>query len=115
MKKIKIDSLSQDKTKFGIKVTFISGKEKYIFYNTKKDGTTTKAFDQFRRFGFNIGDTVEAEVKEEQKKFLDDNKKEVKYTERKIIYFQEAGTARPLTKPVTINIDAEIKSEDLPF
>lgn len=113
MKKIKIDSLSQDKTKFGIKITFISGKEKYIFYNTKKDGTTTKAFDQFRRFGFNIGDTVEAEVKEEQKKFLDDNKKEVKYTERKIIYFKEVENTPVFEKAKEVaNIDDEIV---LPF
>lgn len=119
MKKIKIDGLSQDKVQFGTKVTIVSGKEKYSFFYTKKDGTTTKAFDQFRRLGFSVGDTVEAMTKEEDKSFVvkDGPKKgqTVNYKQRTILYFQEAETVKPLTKPVTTNIDAEIKSEDLPF
>ena len=89
MIKIKIDSVSQDKVEFGTKITLVSGKNKYAFFNTKKDGSQTKAYEQFKKFGFGIGDEVKAEVKEEEKSFTNKEGKDITYTQRTILYFEE--------------------------
>lgn len=90
MKQIKIDSLSQDKVQFGTKITIESDGKKYSFFDTKKDKSFTKAYDQFKRFKFGIGDVVSAEVSEEEKSFVNEAGKNVKYTQRTILYFQES-------------------------
>lgn len=89
MKPIRIDGISQDPTQYGIKVTLVSGKDKYSFFDKKRDGSFTKAMEQFKKYGFLIGQTVQAEVKEEQKQFVNKDGKTVNYTQRTIIYFQE--------------------------
>lgn len=88
-KQIKIDSVSQSSTEYGQKVVLESGKEKYTFFSTKKDGSQTKAYEQFTKYGFKVGDTVSAEVDEEQKTFTNKEGKDIKYVDRKIMYFAE--------------------------
>lgn len=97
MKPIKIDGISQDPTQYGIKVTIISGKDKYSFFDKKRDGSLTKAMEQFKKYGFSIGQTVNAEVKEEQKQFTNKEGKTVNYTQRTIIYFQEVENTPVMT------------------
>ena len=93
MTKIKIDGISQDTVQFGTKITFVSGKDKYSFFNTKKDGGETKAYEQFKKYQFGVGDTVTAEIKEEPKTFTGKDGKSVNYTQRTIIYFEEVENA----------------------
>ena len=119
MIKIKIDGINQDKVEFGTKITFMSGKDKYSFFNTKKDGSNTKAFEQFKKFGFQIGDTVEAEVKEEDKSFINKEGKNVSYKQRTIIFFNEIENMPMVTnspKAEPSDLEARVKKlEDAVF
>ena len=99
MTPINIEALSQDKTEYGLKVTLVDGRKKYVFYNTKKDGSETVAFQQFNQFGFKIGDVVQAEVKEEEKTFNDKKTgKPVTYTDRRIMYFETLNDTTPVVR-----------------
>ena len=86
---LKIDSISQSSVQFGTKTTLECGGKKYSFFDTKKDGGETKAFGQFKKFGYGVGDTIEAEVKEEEKSFTNEAYKVVNYIQRTILYFGE--------------------------
>ncbi len=89
MQKIKIESKEEKAVQFGIQVIFHEGKNKYSFYNTKKDGSFTKAWEQYRKYGFSTGDLINAEVKEEQESFTNEKGKLVNFTRRTILYFNE--------------------------
>lgn len=89
MKTLKIDSVSLHDVPYGKEVVIVSGKDKYQFYNTKKDGNQTKAFEQFSKYKFGIGDVVKVKVGEKAKSFTDPKGKNVNYTERTILYFGE--------------------------
>ena len=107
---LKIDSVSQSKVQFGMKTTFACGDKKYSFFDTKKDKTLTKAFEQFRKHKFGVGDTIEAEVKEEEKSFTNEAGKVVNYTQRTILYFgivENVPTA-PMAQPVKRNAWKEL-------
>lgn len=116
MKEIKIDSVNQTKTQYGLKVTFISGKEKYNFFDKKRDGTNTKAWEQYRLYRYQVGDVVKIECTEQPKTFVNDKGKTVNYTDRKIMYFAEVEGSPDFDRPKevpTINIDREMPfSED---
>lgn len=84
MQNLKIEGLSQEKAKFGIKTIIESGDKKYYFYDTKVGGSHTKAWEQFNQYGFKIGDAIQAEVKDEPFEF-----KGKTYQAHKIIYFGE--------------------------
>ena len=89
MQPIKISSISEDATQYGKKITIIDGKLKYSFFDSKRDGNKTKAFEQYEKYGYRIGDTISAEVKEEEKTFTNDKGKQVTFTQRTILYFEE--------------------------
>lgn len=117
---IKIDSISQDKVAFGTKVTFVDGKNKYSFFDSKKGGGLTKAMEQFKKYGFKVGDTVNAEVKEEEKSF---QKKDfsgspigdpINYTQRTILYFQEVENTPVFSStPIRDETDLEFRIRKL--
>lgn len=89
MTQLTIEGISQKETKFGKKITLLAGGKKYDFFSTKQDGSLTKAYDQYQRFGYQIGQVVNAEVKEEQKTFVNEKGRTVPYTERRILFFEE--------------------------
>lgn len=98
MIQITIDKVSQDKVKFGIKTTIESGRNKYSFFSTKKDGNPTMAAEQFERFGFKVGDSVNAEVSEEDKSFTNKEGKLINYTERTIKFFETLNDNTPVVR-----------------
>jgi len=102
---LKIDSVSQSSVQFGMKTTLECGGKKYSFFDTKKDGNATKAFEQFRKYKYGVGDTIEAEVKEEEKSFTNEADKVVNYTQRTIMYFGEIENVptAPMAQPVKRN------------
>ncbi len=110
MTKIKIDSVEQSSVEFGIKFTLISERNKYSFFNTKKDGSDTKAYEQFKKYGFGVGDTVEAEVKEEQRSFTNKDGENIDYTQRTIIYFKEVENTPIVQKSTERNVWDAIKA-----
>ena len=89
MQEINIEGISQDKVQFGTKTTFLSGKNKFSFFDSKRDGGKTKAQEQYEKYNFKVGDVVTAEVKEEDKTFTNDKGKTINYTQRTILYFEE--------------------------
>ena len=119
MQEIKIDSIAEAATKYGNEVKIQSGKNKYHFYSTKKDGNKTKAYEQYKLYRYQVGDVVKAEIDEKQKSFVNGEGKTVNFTDRKIMYFAEVEGApdfdRPKTAPAVevTNIDNEI--DTLPF
>lgn len=114
MKTLKIEGISQDPVQFGLKTTIVSGGDKYTFFGTKKDGNKTKAYEQFTKFGYKVGDTVDAEVKEEPRSFTNKDGKNVDYVQRTILYFAEVeGT--PIVKQGTLEerlsrLEARVKT-----
>ena len=91
-------------------------KGNYNFYDNKKDGGMTKAFQQFQVMKIQIGQTVVAGVKEEQKTYQDKP-----YTDRKIMYFSDTpgtppqaqnATATP-PNPQTGNMTLELRIDAL--
>ena len=98
---LKIDSVSQSRVPFGMKTTFACGDKKYSFFDTKKDKTLTKAFEQFRKHKFGVGDTIEAEIKNEEKSFTNEAGKVVNYTQRTILYFGIVENVPTSPRPAT--------------
>ena len=72
---------------FGVKHVISDGQFKYEFFQTKKDGTTTKAFEQWKTYELGVGKIVQAEVKETPETFVNKEGKTVNFTRRTILYF----------------------------
>ncbi len=76
-----------------VKYTIVDDEnKKYSFFTTKVDGTDTKAYAQYKQQKLTLNDSVGIAFTEEQRKFIDDKQKEVKYTQRNILFFSEPGT-----------------------
>lgn len=89
--KIKIAEISQGATKFGQVVKLIDEKgRKFHFFDTKRDGNPTKAYEQYKQGRFMVGDNVEFAYKGEEKSFTNDKGKNITYKDRKIMFFKEA-------------------------
>lgn len=105
MKTIKIDSVEQKEVQYGTLTTITSNGDKYSFFDTKKDGSNTKAYEQFKKYEFKIGDAVSAEVKEEQDTFTNKEGKKIDYTRRTILYFQEVENTPVVKSGGTVNLE----------
>lgn len=79
-----------------------SDKLKYYFWLKKKDGTDTVANSQFQKFQFRVGDVIEASVNEEEREFVNDKGKTIKFTDRNIAFFNvsDQNTPKPAEIPV---------------
>ena len=111
MKTLKIEGIEQKSVQYGMKTTFACGDKKYSFFDTKKDKTLTKAFEQFRKYKYSVGDTIEAEVKEEPKEWTNPEGKKINYIQRTIMYFGEVEntpTSPQLTTPQKRNAWKEL-------
>ena len=99
------------------KIVLKDGNLKYYFWLKKKDGTDTKANQQFQKFRFATGDAVEAAVKVEQKTFTNEKGKEINFTDRNIAFFLVQDNApvapqRPqeaVQAPITPKVDTELE------
>jgi len=81
---IKIEGIEEKATEYGKVIKLKSDSKTYSFFTTKKDGGETKAYQQWQKFGFSVGDSVEAEVEEEKGEYQGKP-----FTRRKIMYFGE--------------------------
>lgn len=79
------------------KIIILAGKDKHYFWITKRDGSHTTAYEQFQKFRFSAGDTVEIAVKEEERTFVNDKGKTIVYTDRCIMYFPSQDIHTPRT------------------
>jgi hypothetical protein len=75
------------------KKTLLDNKLKYFFWKKKQDGESTKANAQFEELRVQEGKTYEAEVEFEEKEFVNEKGKTIKFTSRKILYFYTGSPA----------------------
>uniref|UniRef100_A0A6M3Y4L2 Uncharacterized protein n=1 Tax=viral metagenome TaxID=1070528 RepID=A0A6M3Y4L2_9ZZZZ len=71
----------------GERLEVIDGRTKYGFWKAKKDGTKTKAYEQWLSFELGVGKSVNAGVKEEDASFTGKEGNEVNFTRRTIMFF----------------------------
>ena len=105
MKTIKIEGIEQKSVQYGTLFKIKSDRKNYQFFTTKKDGGETKAFGQFKKYKFGVGENVNVEVKEEEKEY-----EGKPYTQRTILYFgivENVPTA-PIAQPVKRNAWKEL-------
>lgn len=108
-KNIKITGIQSSEKK----ITIMQDKLKYGIWMKKKDGTFTKAFEQFQKFGFKVGDTVKAAVNEEDREFTNDLGKKIKYVDRTIAFFELTDENTPnVSYPDIPTINIEEEDED---
>lgn len=90
-KNIKVASISQKIIKNGGVLTKVEDENgiKYSFFNTKKDGSATAAYEAFQ--GIRVNDTAEIGYVEEEKEFVGDNGV-VKYTQRTIRFAEKINS-----------------------
>ena len=88
------------------------GKTKFQFYENKKEGGTTKAWQQWQDFELKAGIKVAAGVKEIPKSFKNADGKEIQYKQRTIVYFETDGEGAVNTQEVkTPQVDKAWKDE----
>lgn len=109
MQKIKIEGIEQKTVQFGNQVTIKSGDKKYSFFDSKRDGGKTKAWEQFSKFGFRVGDEVEAQVNEEEKTFRNAQGKNINFTQRTILFFAEVENTPMVTRTGVNEVTREMK------
>ena len=89
MNQIKIEGIEDTETK----VALVSNKIRYSFFKNKQDGNETKAYGQFKQFGFKSGDVVSAEVKETPGEYQGK-----KVTYRNIMFFETVNDTTPVVR-----------------
>ncbi len=110
MTRIKIEKHETKEFEFGVKHAIIDGKNRYEFFETKKDGGETKAFEQYKSLGLRMGSECEAEIKEEPYNFLDKKTGATVGGVRKtIIYFNEGVSTPPKAREETTYADTNLE------
>ncbi len=87
---ITIEKIETKMFETGTQYRITADRKIFKFYDKKKDGTNTVAFQQFQDMGIKPGSTVEVWYKEEEKVYEGKS-----YTDRIIASFREA-TAKPI-------------------
>lgn len=91
MQKLTIHGIESKQTKTGnTKTVLVCEEGKFYFYRKTKTGTS-KAQEQFNKFDFKIGDTIEAEVQTEDKTFTNPAGKSITYKDNWVKFFGEVG------------------------
>ena len=95
------------------KITLLSNRDKYYFWINKKEGGNTTAYEQFKKFNFNVGTEVEVAVREEEKTFTNEKGNVITFMDRNIAYFalQDEYTPKQVITPKTPQTD--LKSQNL--
>ncbi len=113
MQTITIEGVESKMAKTGnTKVTLVCKEGKFYFYQKTKDGLS-KAFQQFTKFGFKMGDSVQAEVKTESKSFTNEQGKAITYADNWIQYFAEVEGVPVAPRP-TFGTEVPTTAEIVP-
>jgi hypothetical protein len=86
-KQITITAVEQKDTKVGPKIILHTGKDKYEFFVSKKDGNKTKAFEQYKQFKIGLGDSQIVEAEEKPETFINGKGETVNFIRKTILYF----------------------------
>lgn len=105
MQTITIEGVETKATKTGnTKTVLICREGKFYFYRNTKTGVS-KAQEQFNKYGFTIGNIVEAEVQTEDKTFTNPKGDEITYKDNWIKFFAEVENT-----PVVSNVPVQPES-----
>jgi len=89
---------------------------KFYFWKKKQDGTETKAYQQFQKFNFRSGDSVDAAIKEQERTFTNEKGKEITYLDRNIAFFLVQDNVpvatQPQVDPQTPRVEAHSASSE---
>lgn len=97
MQYLNIQGIETKATKSGnTKYILMTPDGKFYFYQKTKNGPS-KVYQQYQKYGFKIGDTVQAEVKSEEKTFTNDQGKEITFMDNWIQFFGEVEGAPQFT------------------
>lgn len=77
--------------------TLLVDKDKYKFWQIKKDGIESKAYSQFQQFGFKSGDAVDISVETKEKSFTNKEGKLINYRDNSILFFYTEDNNTPST------------------
>ena len=102
---ITIKEKTLDKGKWTLKGT---DSKSYTFWEKKKDGNQTKAFEQFKNYALDVGMTVEAEVK--ARPWTDSRGKD--HISNDIMYFRGDEYGVPYVKTAQTAPQTTIKPKD---
>lgn len=102
MQKLKIEEI-RDKE---IKLVIVSGGKKFDLWKKKKTGEITKAYEQFKKFGYEVGNITNAEIAESEEIFKNKKGETIEYTKRTILFFQEVDNL-----PVMVE-EKPVKTQD---
>jgi adenine specific DNA methylase Mod len=76
--------------------TLVTDKGKFKFNQKKKDtGEETTAYQQFQKFGFKSGDTIEIAYFTSKESFINDKGKSVTYDKNTVAYFPSDDNGSP--------------------
>jgi hypothetical protein len=81
-------------------ITLLAGKDKFQFWSKKKDGSSTKAYEQFQKFRFNAGDSVEVAFESKPESFMGKQGKMIEFNRNTILYFAVQDDFTP-KQPIT--------------
>lgn len=76
-------------------ITILADKDKYQFWSHKKDGSLSKAYEQFQKFRFQVGDTVEVAFESKQESFTGKQGKIIEFWRHTILYFKTVDEHTP--------------------
>lgn len=119
MQTLTIQNIETKMTKTGnTKVILVCQEGKFYFYRDTKNGPS-KSQQQFEKFRFKLGDVIQAEVKTEQKTFVNDQGKEITFNDNWIQYFAEVegnpavGTNTPVPTENASNAKPEANNDEI--
>lgn len=102
-KNIQVDNvITQIASTGNTKYTIISGKDKYSFYQSTKDGEDSDVYGSYKNMNVRLGDVVAIGYIEEPATFTNAQGKVINYKKRSIVNLREAGHGDiPVQKPFT--------------
>ena len=108
---ITITEESSRKVSTGVVHTIMDGRTKYEFWENKKNGDMTKAYEQFLAQELSVGTTATAGVDMKAEEFTNDKGKLIQFTRRTILYW-----AKPREEDVAVqeHMDNAAESDSEP-
>lgn len=107
------------KSKEGKEFTIVTIKDennnKFKFYTKKVNGEETKAWQQFKEQQMGVGKQAGVAFSEEDKEFTNNEGKNIKFKERKVMFFANADQMEGFNVVDSSDDVKEETADDIPF
>lgn len=109
IQQITIKAVEQAQTKTGnTKITLKDDTHKYSFYKNKKDGSQSRAYEQWKTL--QDSPVVVAEVKSEEQSFVNAQGKNITYMSNMIMYFDTKNAPQSVQEPQTAQMPIQTQT-----